>query len=177
MSEYEMDEDAFLSMADGDEYFDYLHEINDELELILDVWNKISESNDFNSYVYIQLTGIIKYVKNRLFPLYLTFFGHDENFVNDLYPEYMDIHLMSLFLLDKLQYQLDEAIIKWDMTEAIVVDELTNLGTINYYINLINVQLTLLHQVFTAKIKLMEGTISQKQFDLKIDKIHRSLDI
>ena len=102
----ELVNDDFLTMNDDfEEYIKYVNLLLTDYYEIVDKIDKIIENNVFSSETYIELTGIMKYASKRVFPLLLAFFGQDENFEDDIYPEFMDIQLMVLYLFDKLQYE------------------------------------------------------------------------
>ena len=174
----ELVDDNFLNMADDfKEYIKYLRLIFTDYSEVVESFDNIIEKNVFDKKTYIEFTGMIKYTSKRIFPLLSAFFGQDENFENDIYHEFMDIQLMVLYLFDKLQYELDELILKWNLNDAVIYDELINIESVNYLLKLIMPQLTLFEKVFDLKIQLIEGLIDEKEFDKKIVEIHDSMFI
>ena len=166
----------FPSFDDGDSYFVFLERLQDEIIYLQLVFDEIMNNNIFNNNVYIQLTGMIKYTNNRIFPLFSAFLSDDSNFNEDIYFEFMDIHLMVHFLFDKLQYEMDEVIIKWTYNNVVVKDNIDNLESVNYYLNLIQFQISLFTSIFDLKVSLLEGEISQEVYDDEIENIHNVLD-
>lgn len=174
----ELIDDNFLTMDDNyDKYIQYLHSISSCYNEIVEGFDKIIEENVFNREVYMNLTGIIRYTSKRVFPLFSAFLIQDENFEGDIYPEFMDIQLMVLYLFDKLQYELDEIIRKWNYNDPDIHEEIINLQSINYLFKLIMPQLTLFGEVFNIKIQLIEGIIGEEEFEKKMIEIHDSMFI
>ena len=174
----ELVDDNFLTMEDDfDEYKKYINLLFTDYYEIVDKMDNIVENNVFSGETYVELTGLIKYASKRVFPLLLAFFGQDENFEEDIYPEFMDIQLMVLYLFDKLQYELDEALIKYNISEVVVYEEIINLESINYLLKLILPQLSLFTKVFDLKIQLIDGTINKGEFEHKMVEIHDSMFI
>ena len=139
--------------------------------------DEIVEKNVFSKEIYVELTGIMNYASKRIFPLLLAFFGQDENFDEDIYPEFMDIQLMVLYLFDKLRYELDEVLLKWNVTDAVIYDEIINLHSVNYLLKLILPQLSLFANVFDLKIQLISGTVDEVEFERRMVEIHDSMFI
>ena len=178
MTEKNMLDDNFLTINDDyDEYIQYLRLIFTDYYEVIQKLDGIVEENIFSNNVYMELTGIIKYVSKRIFPQLLAFFGQDENFEEDIYPEFMDIQLMVLYLFDKLQYEIDQTIINWNFNDAVIDEDIINLESINYLMKLILPQLTLFAQVFDLKIQLLEGSIDQSTFEKQMVEVHDSMFI
>lgn len=173
----EIIDDNFVTIDDYEQYIQYLHSIFSEYEEVVEGFDKIIEENRFNKDCYMQLTGLIKYTSKRIFPVLSAFFIHDENFDGDIYAEFMDIQLMVLYLFDKLQYGLDEIIMKWHLNDAVISEEIINLESINYLFKLIMPQLSLFKDVFDIKIQAIEGIIDENEFDKKMIEIHDSMFI
>lgn len=172
----EISNDNFLTMDDNfDQYIQYIHSIYADYSDVVERFDNIIEEDKFNKQVYIELTGIIKYISKRVFPVLSAFLGQDENFEEDIYPEFMDIQLMVLYLFDKLQYQLDEIILKWNLNDAVIEDQIINLESINYLFKVILPQLMLFRNVFDVKIQLIEGIIDDGEFEKKMIEIHDSM--
>ena len=168
--------DDFLTMdEDYNEYVKYVNLLFTDYYEIVEKMDGIVEKNVFSSEAYVELTGLIKYASKRVFPLLLAFFGQDENFEDDIYPEFMDIQLMVLYLFDKLQYELDEALIKYSITDVVVYDEIINLESVNYLLKLILPQLSLFTKVFDLKIQLIDGTIDDVEYERKMIEIHDTM--
>lgn len=171
-------DDNFLKIEDDyDKYMEYVRLIFTEYYEIVEKIDKIIDDNIFSNKTYMELTGIIKYASKRVFPLLLAFFGQDDNFDEDIYPEFMDIQLMVLYLFDKLQYELDESIVKWNLNEVIIDDDIINMESVNYLLKLIIAQLVLFTKVFDIKIQLIEGSISENDYERKLVEIHDSMFI
>ena len=178
MAENRLLDDNFLKIEDDySEYIKYLRLIFTEYYEIIQKLDKIVEENVFCNEVYIELTGLIKYASKRVFPQLLAFFGQDENFEDDVYPEFMDIQLMVLYLFDKLQYELDNTIINWNFNDPVIDEDIINLESINYLMKLILPQLSLFAQVFDLKIQLLEGSITQSSFEKQMIEVHDSMFI
>ena len=174
----EIIDDNFLNMNDDfDQYVKYLRLLFTDYNEMVESFDDIVEKNIFNKQTYVELTGIIKYASKRVFPLLTAFFGQDENFEDDVYREFMDIQLMVLYLFDKLQYEMDEIILKWDLNDAVIYDELINLESVNYLLKLIVPQLLLFVKIFDLKIQLIEGTISETEFQMKLVQVHDDMFI
>lgn len=174
----EIIDDNFLNMHDDfDQYIKYLRLLFTDYNEIVEKFDNIIEKNVFNKQTYVELTGIIKYTSKRIFPLLSAFFGQDENFEDDVYQEYMDIQLMVLYLFDKLQYELDEIILKWNLNDAVIYDELINLESVNYLLKLIVPQLFLFVKIFDLKIQFIEGTISETEYQIKLVEVHDEMFI
>jgi len=174
----EITNDNFLTMNDNfDQYIEYIHSIYADYSDVVERFDNIVEEDTFNKQVYIELTGMIKYISKRVFPLLSAFLGQDDNFDEDIYPEFMDIQLMVLYLFDKLQYQLDEIILKWNLNDAVIESQIINLESINYLFKLIIPQLTLFQKVFGVKIQLIEGIIDEGEFEKQMIEIHDSMFI
>ena len=174
----EIIDDNFLTINDDfNKYIQYLRLIFADYAEVVESIDKIIDENVFNKQTYVELTGIIKYTSKRVFPLLSAFFGQDENFENDIYHEFMDIQLMVLYLFDKLQYELDEIILKWNLNDAVIKDELINIESVNYLLKLIMPQLLLFVNVFDLKIQQSEGSISEDEFEKKMVEIHDSMFI
>ncbi|MBE6488209.1 MAG: hypothetical protein E7Z86_05805 [Methanosphaera stadtmanae] len=168
--------DEFPSADDGDNYFDFLEKLQDEIVYLQLVIDEILSDNLFNNNIYIQLTGMMRYAKNRIFPVFSAFLAEDPNFNQDIYYEFMDIHLMVNYLFDKLQYEIDEVVIKWDFNNAEIKEDIDNLETVNYYLNLIQFQISLFAGIYDSKVSLIEGKISQEVYDDEMESIHKILD-
>lgn len=174
----EIVDDNFLNMNDDfDQYIKYLRLLFTDYNEIVESFDNIIEKNVFDKQTYVELTGIIKYASKRVFPLLSAFFGQDENFEEDVYQEFMDIQLMVLYLFDKLQYELDEIILKWNLNDAVIYDELINLESVNYLLKLIVPQLFLFVKIFDLKIQLIEGTISETEYQIKLVEVHDEMFI
>ncbi|RAP47895.1 MAG: hypothetical protein BZ135_01355 [Methanosphaera sp. rholeuAM6] len=174
----ELVNDDFLTMNDDfEEYIKYVNLLLTDYYEIVDKIDKIIENNVFSSETYIELTGIMKYASKRVFPLLLAFFGQDENFEDDIYPEFMDIQLMVLYLFDKLQYELDEALLNYNVSDVLVYEEIINLESINYLLKIILPQLSLFTKVFDLKIQFIDGTIDDVEFERKMVEIHDTMFI
>ncbi len=170
-------EDNFLKIEDNyQEYIGYVKLIFTEYYEIVEKIDQIIEANIFSNKVYMELTGLIKYASKRVFPLLLAFFGQDENF-EDIYPEFMDIQLMVLYLFDKLQYELDEVVLKWNHNDAVINEEIINIESVNYLLKVIIEQLSLFTKVFDLKIQLIEGTITDEEYERKLVEVHDSMFI
>lgn len=171
-------DDNFLNINDNyDDYIEYVRLIFTEYCEIVEKIDKIIEDNIFSNVTYIELTGIIRYAKKRVFPLLSAFLGQDENFDEDIYPEFMDIQLMALYLFDKLQYNLDEIVIKWKLNEAVIDEDIINLETVNYLLKLILPQLLLLAKLFDLKIQLLEESISEDEYKKRFVEVHDDMFI
>ncbi len=168
----DLEEDTFIKIEDDyEKYIEYLQFL---LANYFDVVKKIDmivEKNIFTSDTYVQLTGQMKYCSKRVFPLLLAFLGQDDHFDEDIYPEFMDMQLMVLYLFDKLQYELDEILLKMDVGEEIR-EELIDLESVNYLLKLILPQLSLFANVFSTKISLIKGEISEMDFEKKMIELH-----
>ncbi|MBE6486812.1 MAG: hypothetical protein E7Z85_08245 [Methanosphaera stadtmanae] len=172
----EIIDDNFLKMDDDfNQYIKYLRLIFTDYNEVVEKFDNIIEKNVFDKQTYVELTGIIKYTSKRVFPLLSAFFGQDENFEEDIYHEFMDIQLMVLYLFDKLQYELDEIILKWNLNDAVIYDEIINMESVNYLLKLIMPQLSLFVNVFDLKIQLVEGSITDTEFENKIVEIHDNM--
>lgn len=174
----EIIEDNFLTMDDDiNQYIQYLRSIFGEYKEIVECFDKIIEENTFNKQAYMELTGIIKYTSKRVFPVLSAFLVQDENFEGDVYPEFMEIQLMVLYLFDKLQYELDEVILKWHLNDAVINEEIINLVSVNYLLKVIMPQLSLFLKVFDYKIQVIEGIIDEAVFEKKMIELHDSMFI
>lgn len=172
----QFEEDIFLTIDDGDKYFDYLDDVQKDVSYLHETLETIINENVFNNRVYVEVTGLIKYSKNRLFPLLSSFLAEDENFSNDIYIEFMDIHLMLNFLFDKLQYELDEVLIKSDLTVSTIEDTIDKFESVNYYLTLIEFQISLFLAIFDLKLALIKNQISEDEFMYQIEQLHKILD-
>lgn len=174
----EIIDDNFLKMSDDfKQYIQYLHLIFTDYKEVVEKFDNIIENNQFDKQTYVELTGIIKYTSKRVFPLLSAFLGQDENFEDDIYHEFMDIQLMVLFLFDKLQYELDEVILKWNLNDAVISDEIINMESVNYLLKLVMPQLFLFMNVFDIKIQFIEGSITDMEFEKKFIEIHDDMFI
>jgi hypothetical protein len=172
----EIIDDNFLKIDDDfNQYIKYLRLIFTDYNEVVEKFDNIIEKNVFDKQTYVELTGIIKYTSKRVFPLLSAFFSQDENFEEDIYHEFMDIQLMVLYLFDKLQYELDEIILKWNLNDAVIYDEIINMESVNYLLKLIMPQLSLFVNVFDLKIQLIEGSITDTEFENKIVEIHDNM--
>lgn len=172
----ELVNDNFLTIEDNyEEYLQYINLIFTDYYELVESLDKIVEKNIFSKEVYVELNGIMNYASKRIFPVLLAFFGQDENFDEDIYPEFMDIQLMVLYLFDKLRYELDEVLLKWNMSDAVIYEEIINLHSVNYLLKLILPQLSLFVKVFDLKIQLISGTIDEVEFERKFVEIHDSM--
>jgi hypothetical protein len=172
----EIIDDNFLKIDDDfNQYIKYLRLIFTDYNEVVVKFDNIIEKNVFDKQTYVELTGIIKYTSKRVFPLLSAFFSQDENFEEDIYHEFMDIQLMVLYLFDKLQYELDEIILKWNLNDAVIYDEIINMESVNYLLKLIMPQLSLFVNVFDLKIQLIEGSITDTEFENKIVEIHDNM--
>lgn len=172
----EVSEENFINMDDDFEgYVKYLHLLFTDYYELVEKLDNVVEKNVFSQEVYVEVSGIIKYASKRVFPLLLTFFSHDDNFDEDIYPEFMDIQLMVLYLFDKLQYEMDEQMLKWNVNDVVIYEEIINLESINYLFKLILPQLLLFVKVFDTKIENIEGKIGDEEFEQKMIEVHDSI--
>lgn len=176
MSNGEFVEDGFINMDENyDEYVKYLRLLFTEYYENVHLMDTIMEDNVFNSKTYVELTGIVNLMKKRIFPQLFAFFSMDELFEDDIYPEFMDIHLMVLYMFDKLRYELDEVLLHYDYNNPIIDEELIDLENINYLLKMIYPQLSLFAKVFDLKIQVVEGSIDEMEFEKRMIEVHDSI--
>ncbi len=174
----EIIDDNFINIEDDyGEYVQFLRLLFTEYIELVEKIDKIIDENVFSGYTYMELTGLIRYASKRVFPLLLAFFGQDENFEDEIYPEFMEIQLMVLYLFDKLQYELDETVIKWNMNDAVIDEDIINLQSVNYLLKLIIAQLALFGNVFDIKIQNIEGTLSNDDYEKRLVEVHDDMFI
>lgn len=169
-------EDNFVSYDENyDEYIKFLRLLFTEFHDNIEIIDNIMDDDVFNNKTYIELVGVTNYIKRRLFPQMLAFFGQDDQFEDDVYPEFMDIQLMVLYLFDKLNYELDQIVMHFNFNIPVFNESMINLESVNYLLKLIYPQLLLFSKIFDLKIQLIEGSIDEKEFDRLMVEVHDSM--
>ena len=132
---------------------------NDDFELI-------SQRNDFINVNYdYDDFGIVNSVLTN----------HNGNVKYDILGR--KNYVVTNSMNQKYQYELDEIILKWNLNDAVIYDELINLESVNYLLKLIVPQLFLFVKIFDLKIQLIEGTISETEYQIKLVEVHDEMFI